>query len=264
MTPDNGYQRTGILPIAALILLLAGCGGVTMKNYPTADEQYREAYKEYHRKHYLKAIDGFQKVIYDFSGAPMVDSAQYFLAMSYYLQNDYYSAAAEFERLANYYPGSPFADDGQYMAGLCYYKSSPHNYGLDQDELTRAIQILKDFVTDHPESELAADARIAIQEANERLAKKRYENGRMYFRLGYYESADIYFQTVIDEHTSSEWAARSLYYQGEIDYKQKRYREAKSTFDSYLAVYPDHEYSRKAKDILAKIDKYLDETKEDK
>ena len=65
----------------------------------------------------------------------MVDSAQYFLAMSYYNQDDFFLAGAEFQRLVNSYPGSPFVDDGQYMMGLCYFKAAPKNYGLDQDEL---------------------------------------------------------------------------------------------------------------------------------
>ncbi len=263
MTPDrNNYVKSIIVSFVVLILLI-GCGGITMKNFGTAEEQYRAAFKEYQKNHYLKAIDGFQKVIYNFSGSSMVDSAQYFLAMSYYEQKDFFLAAAEFERLVNNYPGSPFVDNGQYMTGLCYYKSSPENQGLDQDELTRAIQALQDFVIDNPESELADDARAAILEANERLARKRYDNGRIYLRLSYYDAAQIYFQAVIDEHTSSDWAAKSLFYLGEIDYKQKNYQEAKTRFDNFLIVYPDHEFTEKATSMLAKIEKNLAEVSTD-
>jgi outer membrane protein assembly factor BamD len=257
MTPDSGFYRKIVFLPVIILLIAAGCGGMKMKTYPTAEEQYREAHKEFQKKHYLKAIDGFQKVIYNFSGSSMVDSAQYFLAMSYYQQEDYFLAASEFERLVNTYPGSPFVDDGQYMAGLCYYKSSPGNYGLDQDDLVRAIRILEDFVTDNPESELVVDARASIEEAYERLAKKRYENARMYFKLGYLDAAEIYFQAVIDEHTNSEWAARALYYKGEIKYKQKWFQEAKLMFDNFLIVYSDHKLAGKAKKMLAKCDKEL-------
>ncbi len=248
--------------VAAGMIVFSGCGGVTMKNYPSAELQYRQAFQEYQKENYLKAIDGFQKVIYNFSGASMVDSAQYFLAMSYYHQEEYYMAAAEFERLITTYPGSPFIDDGQYMAGVCYFKASPGHYGLDQEELGRAIEALTDFVTDNPESELVGDATAAIRDANERLAHKRYANGRMYFRLGYYEAAEIYFQTVIDEHTDTEWAARALYYLGEIKYKLKEYTEAKSALDNFLVVYPDHEYTEKAKKLLAKVDRKIAEATE--
>lgn len=250
----------GLLPV--LLLATIGCGGVTMKNYPTAELQYQKAMDEYGKEHYLKAIDGFQKVIYNFSGASMVDSAQYYLAMAYYQQEDYYLAAAEFDRLVGTYPGSPFVDDGKYMAGLCYYKAAPNHYGLDQEELYRAIDALTDFVTDNPESELADDATTTIKHAKDRLAHKRYSSGRMYFRLGYYDAAEIYFQTVIDEYTDTEWAPKALYYMGELRYKQKNYTEARSTLDNFLVIYPEHEYTEKAKKILAKIDSKVAETAE--
>lgn len=251
-----------MLAVAAAVLVWSGCGGVTMKNYPTAELQYANALKEYQKEHYLKAIDGFQKVIYNFSGASMVDSAQYYLAMSYYHQDDFFLAAAEFERLAGTYPGSPFVDDSKYMAGLCYFKAAPGHFGLDQEELLRAVDALTDFVTDNPESELADDAQATIRAANDRLAHKRYSSGRMYFRLGYYEAASIYFQTVVDEFTETEWAARALYYLGELRYKQEKYPEARSTLDNFLVVYPDHEYAEKAAKLLAKIDKKIAETAE--
>jgi outer membrane protein assembly factor BamD len=262
MTPDRTGLLKGFVISVIIAAVVSGCGGITMKNYPNAEEQFRAAIHEYQGEHYLKAIDGFQKVIYNFSGASMVDSAQYFLAMSYFQQKDFFLAAAEFERLVNHYPGSPFVDDGQYMAGLCYYKSSPKNYGLDQEESIKAIQELEDFVTDNPESELAGDARALITEARNRLAKKRYESGRMYYRLGYYNSAVIYFQSVIDEFTDSEWTAQALFYLGEIDYKKKQYEEAKSRFNNFLVIYPDHKLAGKARKMLAKIDQNLAQTAE--
>ena len=251
-----------VLAGLVFVSLLAGCAGVTMKNYATAELQYRNAMIEFQKEHYVKAVDGFQKVIYNFGGSSVVDSAQYFLATSYYHQGDYYMAAAEFERLVNTYPGSPFVDDAQYMAGLCYFKSAPKSYGLDQDELQKAIEALTDFVTDHPESELAGEARAAVAQANERLAHKRYANGRMYYRLGYYDAAEIYFRDVIDEYTDTEWAARALFYTGEIKAKQKKFSEARDIINNFLVVYPKHEYHDKAVKLLAKIDEKIAETAE--
>jgi outer membrane protein assembly factor BamD len=261
MKAKNGSQLIIVVGLIG-VWLLAGCGGVTMKNYATAELQYRNAKTEFQKKHYLKAIDGFQKVIYNFGGSSVVDSAQYYLAMSYYEQKDFYMAAAEFERLATTYPGSPFVDDAQYMAGLCYFKSAPKSYGLDQDELQKALEALNDFVTDNPESELADDARATIAQANERLAHKRYANGRMYYRLGYYDAAEIYFQHVIDEHTNTKWAARALFYTGEIKVKQKKFSEARDIINNFLVVYPKHEYHDKAVKLLTKIDEKIAETAE--
>ena len=249
--------------IAATMMLIAGvmgCGHSGSKVRPTAEEQYRVAMEAYQKKHYVNAIDGFQKVALNFSGAPMVDSAQFYLAMSYFQEADYFMAASEFERAVRTYPGSPFVSKSQYMMGLCTFKSAPKHYGLDQDELVKAVSALEDFVTDYPESEFVGDARATIKLAKERLARKRYESGLMYFKLAYYESAAIYFQTVIDDYTDSEWAARALYYQGEIDFHKDKFQDARNKFNNFLVVYPHHEFADKARKMLAKIDKNLAET----
>lgn len=252
------YRRViilGLLTIAAAAVLL-DCGSATPKTFATAEEQFRQARQDYDKKHYLRAIDGFQKVIYNFSGATMVDSAQYFLAMSHYQMHDYFMAATEFERLVNNYPGSSFVDNGQYMTGLCYFKASPKNHGLDQKELQQSIQTLQDFLVDHPESDAAEDARATIKAARERLAHKTFDSGWTYYRLGYHESAGIYFQSVIDEYTDTEWAARALFTQGEIARKQKQFATAKEKYSTFLVVYPDHELAGKAGKMLAWIEKH--------
>jgi outer membrane protein assembly factor BamD len=240
--------------------LICGCAGTTTKLRSTAEDQYREAMSDYQKKRYLRAVDGFQKLIYNFGGAPMVDSAQYYLAMSHFEQDDYFTAASEFERLIATYPGSPFVDESHYMMGLCLYKATPSHYGLDQEELLRAIAVLTDFETDYPESPSAVDARATIKLAQGRLAKKRYETGRQYFRLGQYPSAGIYFQKVIDEYTDSEWAARAYYYQGESDYKQNKLQDARVKFSNFLVVYPTNKLAGKAQRMLDRIDKDLAES----
>ncbi len=259
----NNLIIAGMLIIfTALLILPTGCGGGKANKQLTAEEQFKFAMKKYQDKNYIKAIEGFQKVVYNFSGASNVDSAQYYIAMSYYLDKDYYLAAAEFERLVNMYPGSPFIDNSKYMSGLCYYKSSPGHSGLDQVELVKALEALEDFVTDYPGSDVADDAKATIKIGMERLAKKRYDNGRMYFRLGYYKSAKIYYQSVIDEHTDSEWSALALYYMAEIEIKRNNYTDAQEKFSNFLIVYPEHELSKKAKKKLAELEKELAESTE--
>lgn len=263
MRLNFGKPLPRILVTITLISLLAGCGGITMKLYDSAGEQFKKSLGEYDKSHYLKAIDGFEKVVFNFSGASMVDSAQYYLAMSHYRMKDYYMAASEFERLVTYYPGSPFVDDAQYMMGFCHFRAAPGHYGLDQSELILAIEAFEDFETDYPESDLAGEAGDNRRTALARLARKKYESGRIYFRLGYYKSANIYFQMVLDEFTDSEWAARALYYQGEIEFKEKRFQEAQQKFNNFILVFPDHDYAKKAEKMLSKIDGNLADSTEE-
>ncbi len=257
MIPET---RRNVISLAILLLgifLISGCAGSVMKLYNTADEQFAKAREAYAKDQYARSINGFQKVLYNFSGAPMVDSAQYYLAMAHFHTKDYFIAATEFERLVRNYPGSPFVDDSQFMTGVCYFKAAPDHYGLDQSELEKGIEALRDFITDNPGSDLVTEARMYLDQAMNRLARKRFEGGRTYLRLGYLEPARIYFQSVIDEHTTTEWAARSLFYLGEINFKEGQYDDAKTKFENFLIVYPDHDYAGRAQQMLDETDEHL-------
>jgi len=255
-----------IFVIGGLFLgaILTGCGSNSTKIYPTAEAQYRAAMDQYHSNKFQLAADGLQKVIFNFSGSSLVDSAQYYMAMSHFNDGDFYLAANEFEHLANGFPGSPLVDDAVYMAGLCYFKSAPDHYGLDQQELNKAIELLSGFIIDYPQSELVPDAQEAIRQARDRLAHKYYEAGRLYFRGKYYKSAEIYFQNVIDLYTDTDWAARSLYYLAELARKQDNFDKAREMFSNFLVVYPEHELAKEANHKISEIKEEVAKSEESK
>ena len=249
------------LSIVAIIIsiLLQSCGVPGVQNAPSAGEQFALAKKEFDKKHYLNAIAGFQKVVFNFPGATIVDTAQYYLAMSYYENDEYELAATEFSRLNTNYPHSDYVDDAQYMAGVCYFKNTPSNYSLDQEDLKRAITTMQDFIVDNPESPLIADARKVILEARTKLARKEYENGILYFRLNDYQAADIYFQLVIDDYTDTEYASKSLFKMGETAFKQKKYLVSQAKFNSFISLYPGDGLIPRAKAYLEKTSQKLSE-----
>lgn len=238
-------------------ILLQACGAPGVKTAPTASEQFALAKKEYDKKHYLKAIDGFQKVIFNFPGVTMVDTAQYYLAMSYYENEEYELASAEFNRLNTNYPHSDFVDDAQYMAGVCYFKNTPQNYALDQEDMKRAVTAMEDFITDNPDSPLITDARNIILQARTKLARKEFENGALYFKLDDYQAASIYFQLVIDEYTDTEYASKALFKLAESAYKQEKYLDSQAKFNSFISLYPSDTMVPRAKEYLEKTSQKL-------
>ncbi len=243
--------------LISFALLLQTCGVPGVKTAPTAAEQFSLAKKEYDKKHYLNAIEGFQKVIFNFPGVTIVDTAQYYLAMSYYDNEEYELAATEFNRLNVNYPHSDYVDDAQYMAGVCYFKNTPQNYGLDQEDMKRAITAMEDFITDNPDSPLIGDARKIILEARTRLARKEFENGMLYFRLDDYQAASIYFQLVIDDYTDTEYASKALFKLAESAYKQKKYLDSQAKFNSFINLYPGDGSVSKAKEYIEKTTQKL-------
>lgn len=241
-----------------IMVTLADCGGKSVLTYPTAEEQFARAKQEYDSENYFKAIEQFQRVIFNFPGASVVDTAQYYLALSYFGNEDYELAAVEFRRLANNYPQSDFVDEAQYMSGVCFLKNSPGHYGLDQEDMKRGIQVLNDFLIDNPDSPLIEDARQSVLEGMTKLARKEYENGMLYYKIYDYKAASIYFQFVIDNYTDTKYAAYALFKLSEIAFKREQYTEAMDKFKSFMTIYPSNELTPKAQEYIDEISRRLE------
>jgi len=237
--------------ILLALSIIVGCGGPGMKPIASAEEQFTKAKKEYDKDHYLKAIEGFQRVLFNYPGATMVDTAQFYLAMSYLGNKEYELAAVEFRRLIANYPVSDFADEAQYLAGVCYFKNTPKHYALDQEDLKTAIAVLQDFILENPDSPMVEKAKANIEEGLSKLARKEYENGLLYFKLYDFKAAQIYFQFVIDNYTNTGYAALSLYKLSEALFELKEYARALEKFNQFITLYPENE-------LLPKANKYIE------
>lgn len=233
--------------LLSCLILMAGCGGKKSTATLPARELFTLAMENYQNEKYLDAIERFQDVIYNYPGEPYVDTAQYYLALSYFGQEEYALAKAEFTRLTNNYPLSPFVISAQFMQAVCDFESTPKHYALDQTELHESIRRFEDFLIDHPESERIPDAQKYLDKARERLAQKMYANAITYTHIGAHKAAKIYFQHVVDNYTSSEFAPLALYGIAESDYKLKQYEDAGKKFDDFLSVYPSHRLADKAR-----------------
>ncbi|UCD94084.1 MAG: outer membrane protein assembly factor BamD [Candidatus Zixiibacteriota bacterium] len=241
-----------------LLFLVLGCGKPALRMANNAQDQFALAKREFDKKHWLKAVEGFQRVIFNFPGATIVDTAQYYLATSYFENKDYELAAVEYQRLMSKYPMSSFLDGAQYMTGVCYLENTPGHYALDQEDMKRAIQTLQDFILDNPDSPLVEDAKKAILDGQSKLARKEYENGMLYFKVYDVKAAEIYFQYVVDNYTNTKYAALSLFKLSELEYKKGKYPEALEKFNNFIKVYPGSDLVPKANEYIDKITRQLE------
>lgn len=235
---------TGLSLIA--IILNAGCGGrPSLSNMP-ADELYQLAMKQFEKKKYLYSVESFQALIYNYPGESIVDSAQFYLGLSYYESESYELAAVEMNRLAVNYPASPFFEDAIFYKAVSYYMSTPGHYGLDQTDLEKSIRQFEDFIVDFPEARRIEDAREYHLRAKTRLAHKLYESAVVYTRRHSYLAAKMYFQLVIDEYTDTEYAAPSVFYHAEMEFKSANYSDARLQYENFVEVFPYHSLSKEA------------------
>ena len=240
-------QHSFLIIIVALIAMVLGCGGSKSTGEMSAHELLDAGRIAYEKGKYLKAIELFQACLYNFPGRASVDTAQFYLALSYFGNDEYEVSQVEFNRLTLNYPASAYFEQALYMRAVCYFESAPDHHGLDQESAHTAIAQLEDFIVDFPESPVVGDAQKFLTTARTRLARKQYENGVVYSRMGAREAAIRYFQSVIDDYTDTDFAAKASYMLAEQQLALGQFDEAAQKYSDFQIVFPGHELVPKAR-----------------
>ncbi len=226
-----------------------GCGGSKSISNLTTAELFQIGKEKYDDGKYFKALSYFQAIVYNYPGESIVDTAQYYLALSYYGNKDHELAQVEFNRLVLNYPASVYFEHAVLFRAVCAFESSPGNYALDQVGLQQAIGLFEDFIIDFPESELQEDAHKYLNNARDKLARKYFNSAVTYTRMGAYKASQTYYQLVIDEYTDSEFAPEALFGLAEANFKAGEFDEARRLLDNFLTIYPDHTLAAKVTEM---------------
>lgn len=99
----------------------------------------------------------------------------------------------------------------------------------------------------------------ARTDAAERLAKKVYKSGELYYRQGKYPSAVIYFNRVTELHQATSWAEKAAWMKGEAYFSMRKYADAARAYESYIRDYGGD----RLQDAQQKIDlckRYIEQT----
>jgi len=236
-----------------------GCGPAPPKMQLDAEDQFLLAKKKYDEHKYLDAQTEFQKLIWNFPGSDYVDEAQFYLAECFFYQEDFPSAIHEYQRLLNNYSQSPFVDIAQYKVGLSYYKQSLPAQ-LDQDFTHKAIRELETFLEEYPNSEQVPEAQNLLFASRTKLAHKEYLSGRLYYKMGEYASALIYFEEILETYPDTKWADDAQFAIGECYRRQKKWTQALKSYQQLLEMSSSESLVRRTKNRIDEVEKKLEES----
>ena len=172
-----------------------------------------------------------------------VQEARFYLADSYYGREEYITAAGRFTRLAEDFPSGSWADDARFKVCASYRELAPEAT-LDQTYTQGAIDHCQSLIVYHPDSEHVPAAREIVTAMENRLARKEYLTGVFYARREAFDSAILYYESVLAKWPQSNAAPDALRSMieayGEIGYDD----EADAARERLLRDYPQSPAAR--------------------
>jgi len=227
-----------------------GCGNknINIRGMPSED-QFAYAKMLFDKKDYYKAKMQFNIIVMNNPGSAIIEKAQFYLAESYYYSKEYILAIEEYEKFIRSLPRSAFVDDAQYKIGMCYINLAP-GYALDQEYTVKASAQFQRFLEEYPDSELKPEAEKRMYECREKLAKKEYKTGELYRKMGYYNSAIISYDAVIEKYYDTEFADDAQFWKGECYRKMWDWEHSEKAFSDLLSKYGESVWAKKAREKL--------------
>ncbi|MDD3803578.1 MAG: outer membrane protein assembly factor BamD [bacterium] len=215
------------------------------------EDLFNSAYKQYEAKKWGKAIDLFQKYIFSYPANKRTESAQFYLADAFFSARSYTEAIVELEYFLDNYKNYNMKKDASYKLAYCYYKLSP-SYQFDQTLSKNAINVMRGFIRDYPESEHRQEIDSLSRILISRLEEKKMHTGNFYMKKRDYISAEIYYLSVDMNNIEEKHKDNVRLSLAGAQLNLKKYDEAKTNLQKITA---ESRHYKKAQNLLLKISK---------
>ena len=247
MSHDRARTRAVWYGLAVLIGALPSCSTKLPPDGTPPQERFQWAADKYDNGKYGAAAKGFLDFVGREPLSPLADSALFLLADAYLRDGDALRAATEFTRFAQTRPNSSLADDAQLGACTAYWELSP-SLPRDQEYTRQAIQECTRMLQFFPDSPRREEAVSLVQEARAKMAAKQFRVGKFYFDQGFYESANIYFESAVEDYPNAP-VIPDILYTLYLSYRRLGFdAEADVTRQRVLTDYPSTKAAQRLED----------------
>lgn len=183
-----------------------------------------------------EARTAFQRLTFEFPASDeRHNTARFYLAECMLRDGEHLEAAREFRRIADETPDHPLAPDALLRAGDAYaelWRAPPLDPTYGETALTTYVELMSRY-GGRPAAQRAA---LRIRELNELFAEKEYRNGMYYFRFRAYDSAIIYFKSLVAQYGESTYAPLAVVKLIEI-FDRVNYAPERDEMCGYLRQY---------------------------
>ena len=259
------YSKS-ILAAAVALLSIASCKSQYEELLESSDTKakYNAAFEYFNSGRYSKASQLFESISMAVSGTAQDDTVQYYTALSNYNQRDFYTAEANLAHFIENYPASPFIESAKFLRVDCLYRATLR-YELDQKPTYTAITAINEYKMKHIGSPNVAICDRMLEDLNERLDRKAYENARLYYKMEDYKASRVAFKNVLKDNADNIYREDILYYAAMSSYnyalnsvpaKQKeRYMVFMDDYLNFVGEFPNSKYRKELDRLYEKVKK---------
>lgn len=227
-----------------------------------SDAKYEAAFKYFNTGKYTRAAELFESLSVLTSGTSRDDTVRYYWGLSNYSSGDYFTAETNFTNFIESFPRSPFTESASFLRIDCLFKSTLR-YELDQTPTYTAITAISQYMMDHPEGVNTDVCRAMLQELNDRLDRKAYENAKLYYTMEDYKAARVALKNVLKDDSDNVYREEILYYSAMSSYKyafmsiaskqKERYLVFEDDYLNFIGEYPESKHRRELDGLYAKV-----------
>lgn len=221
----------------SVILLISSCNSSSKPENRNAEQVFNDGLKYFGDEDYMKAKQYFELIKLQYPASEFADDAQYYMSELHFARKEYIMAAFTFNNLRKIYPGSEYVQESLYKSALCYYELSP-SFERDQDYTKQAIMAFQEFQYIYPNDSLSNEASKKIDDMREKLARKEFYTAQIYRNMDYPRSAEIYFDSVINNYDDTKFIEDAFKGKIEILVYMKKQQKAKEVIQIYKKRFP--------------------------
>jgi outer membrane protein assembly factor BamD len=261
---NNFMMNKKIVALLLMLVLLVSCSEY-QKALKSEDVsvKFEMATKLYDAGKYNDAIRLIEQITPSYRGKPQAEKLFYMFAQSYYKTKQYYLAAYQFESFVSGYPKSEKIEEAAFLGAKSFSTLSPV-YSLDQTDTFKAIEKLQNFIDAYPNSTYFPEANKILQELNEKIEKKVFENAKGYHTIMDYKSAIVALENFITDYPGTPFKEDALFYKYDSAYQlginsipskmEERLKAAKTAYSNLIKFKEDTKYKKTADEMLARIE----------
>ena len=234
-------------------------------------QKYDKALEYFNAGKYSRSLTLFKDIEHIFSQSDQADTVAFYTSLCSYKMGDFETSSQQFDEFRRRFGRSPFLEESEYYfaKGFYYLSPKPEN---DQSFTFQAMQAISEYLDRYPKSQKRDELLENMIELRQKLYDKAFLNAKLYYDVGYYNSAVTALRNAILKYPESNHreelaylivSAQCLYARNSVPALQRqRYLDTQNAYYSFIDEYPESKYRKEADKMQDEAKKFLEKYKE--